>query len=137
MRSYPEAEAAARDTPPFSNGTEIHGWMENWCWAPCLNPAEKAWQDYETGKRKTAPTKFPGGCPLILLAMNGKTPAEWLEQPDGSPDRFHCIEFRGPGEGGGEPRPRPEPTGMDGLFERPERRVRLLKQADEQVVARV
>ena len=137
MRSYEEAEAAARDTPPFSNGTEIHAWMENWCWRPCLNPAEKAWQDYESGKRRTAPTRFPGGCPLILLAMSGKTPAEWLEQDRRRlGDQYHCIEFRGPDDGpAGPPRPKPEPPGMDGLFERPPRRTRMLSQPDNRLVA--
>lgn len=41
----------------------------------------------------------------------------------------------GPDEGGGEPRPRPEPRDMDGLFPRPERRTRLLKQPDVLEVA--
>lgn len=136
MRTYEEIYATARDTPPFSNGTEGYGWMENWCWAPCHNPAEKAWQDYEVGKRKTAPKEFPGGCPLIICAMMGRTPTEWLDQwKEGEPypiDRFHCIEFRGPDDGGGDPSPRPkrEPPDMDGLFPRPERRIRMLKQPE-------
>ena len=129
MRTYEEIAASARDVPPFSNGTSWEMWAANWCWAPCHNPAEKAWQNYEEGKRKTAPTEFPGGCPLILCAMMGQTPSEWLEQP-GSQD-YHCIEFRGPDEGGdGQPRPRRDPPGMDELFPTPPRGVRMLKQPE-------
>lgn len=135
MRSYREIFETARDTPAFSNGTEWEIWAANWCWAPCQNPAELAWQRYEEGKRKTAPKEFPGGCPLILCALEGRTPTEWLDQwKEGEPyplDRYHCIEFRGPDEGGGgEPRPKREPPGMDGLFPRPERAVRMLKQPE-------
>src|SRR5271168_3567774 len=133
MRSYDEVYATARDEWPFSNGTEGFSWMENWCYAPCRNPAEVAWQRYEDGKRTTAPKDFPGGCPLIQVALMGRTPTEWLEQPlvNGLMvlgDQYHCIEFRGPDDGGGKPRPRREPPGMDGLFPRPERTLRMLKQ---------
>lgn len=111
--------------------------MENWCWAPCLNPAEVAWRRYEDGKRKTAPRDFPGGCPLIQVALMGRTPTEWIEQPlvDGLMvlgDQYHCIEFRGPDGDGRDlpPKPRREPPNMDGLFPRPDRRVRMLRQED-------
>lgn len=145
MRSEREIFATARDVPPFSNGTEGYGWMENWCWRPCMNPAEVAWRRYEEGKRKTPPKEFPGGCPLILCALNGKTPAEWLEQPRDEngcfsiTSRYHCIEFIPPDDGpGGVPTPPPgpprakrEPRNMDGLFPRPERRRRMLKQPED------
>lgn len=133
MRSYDEIFATARAERPFSNGTEGCAWMENWCWAPCQNPAETAWQRYEEGKRKTPPRDFPGGCPLIQVALMGRTPAEWMEQDRAVlGDQYHCIEFRGPDDGGGDPRPRPrrEPPNMDGLFERPHQQVRMLKQAE-------
>jgi len=135
MRTQAEITATARDKPPFSNGTEGHGWMENWCYR-CHNPAELAWRRYEEGKRKTAPTEFPGGCPLICVALLGKTPTEWMEQPEYRyGDQYHCIEFRGPdGGGNGEPRPRRDPPGMDGLFPQPERRTRMLKQPIEPAV---
>lgn len=80
----------------------------------------------------------------MLVALNSRTPSEWMEQPweqvKGRPDgevapslydKYHCIEFRAPGGGGGEPRPRPEPPDMDGLFDRPERAVRMLKQDNQ------
>lgn len=103
--------------------------MANWCHR-CHNPVEKAWQDYEAGKRKTQLKGYEGGCPLLMASYVGKTPAEWMEQPDRIHD-YHCIEFRGPDEGGGEPRPKPDPPNMDGLFDRPDRRVRMLQQESQ------
>lgn len=126
MRTYNEIEATARDVSPFSNGTEWEIWAANWCWAPCRNPVEAHWQDYEEGKVKEQLPGFEGGCPLILCAMMGKTPTEWLEQPDDSPDRFHCIEFREDDEDGGEPQPIPDDPNQCELFPRPEPQVRML-----------
>lgn len=129
MRSLDQIISTARHQPPFSNGDEGYVWMANWC-DRCLHPAEVAWRRYEGGKRKTAPSEFPGGCPLLQAALIGETPTEWMEQSERRlGDQYHCIEFRGPDDGG-EPRPRPEPSGMDGLFPRPERRTRMLKQSD-------
>lgn len=119
---YEEAYARSRDTPAFSNGTEGEVWQANWC-DRCL---------------RDAPFRNMGkgsGCPLILVALMDRTPAEWLDGPRDEhgrysmEDQFHCIEYRGPGGGGGgEPRPRPEPPGMDGLFPRPERVTRMYVQ---------
>lgn len=148
MRTYDEIDATATDSPPFANGTEFYAWADNWCYAPCHNPVEVAWQRYEEGKRKTAPKDFPGGCPLLMMALIGKTPTEWIDTWDGQGpyplgDRFHCIEFRGPDGGGDDPfggppahppRAKREPKNMDGLFERPQRRVRMLKQPERQEV---
>jgi hypothetical protein len=143
MRTEQEILAAAVNEPPFSNGTEGYGWMENWCWRPCMNPVEKAWRDYEDGKRKHPMKGYESGCPLLLAALYGKTPTEWLKQ-DSGPDQYHCIEFRGPDDGGGDdpfggppahpPRAKREPKDMDGLFPRPERRVRMLKQPEPELV---
>lgn len=119
---YGDAWERARDEPPFCNGTEGYDWMENWCYR-CLRDAPFR----NTGNG--------GGCPLIRVAMMGRTPAEWLDGPRDEQgrysigDQYHCIEFKAPGDGGGEPRPRPDPPDMDGLFERPERRVRMLRGA--------
>lgn len=128
MRALSEVMATSPERSPFSNGTEGYDWMYRWC-GRCQHPVEKAWRAYEDGKRKTQLKGYEGGCPLLMAAMVGHTPAEWLEQEEGL-DRYHCIEFRGPddGRGGGEPRPRRDPTGMDALFPRPERAVRMLKQ---------
>lgn len=117
MRSYQEIESTARDQSPFSNSTEWEIWAAHWCWAPCMNPVELAWQRYEEDEGPE-PKDFPGGCPLILAAMMGKTPTEWLEQPDDSPDRYHCVEFRSEEGEGDEPQPIPDPPGTDALFPR-------------------
>lgn len=101
--STPTPWDTARDEPAFSNGTEGYGWMANWC-DRCLRDAP-----FRNGIS-------PRGCELILIAMDGKTPAEWLDGPRDEKgrysiaDQYHCIEFRAPGGGGGgEPRPRPTP----------------------------
>lgn len=125
---YDDAWNRARDEEPFSNGTEGHAWESNWC-GRCL---------------RDAPFRNTGvgsGCPLLRVALSGRTPAEWMEQPwrqiKGRPegetapalgDTYHCIEFRAPGSGGDEPHPRPEPPDMNGLFDRPERRTRMYVQ---------
>jgi hypothetical protein len=130
MRSLDEVIKTSPERSPFCNGTEGHDWMYRWC-DRCQHPVEKAWQAYNDGKRKTQLKGYEGGCPLLMAALVGHTPAEWLEQEEGL-DRYHCIEFRGPDEGGGDsaPRPKPEPTDMEGLFPRPERRVRMLQQPE-------
>lgn len=105
MRTYDEAKTEAREGSPFSNGTEGEMWMSRWC-ERCSNdpvdPEEQA----------------TNGCPLILIALEAHTPAEWLPQPFESPDRYHCIEYRSPDDGPGEPQPIPDPPGQPGLFPR-------------------
>lgn len=130
MRSETEIVAGAVDRPAFSNGTEWFDWNERWC-GTCQTPSEKSWRDYEAGKRKNPHRDYPSGCPLIACVIAyEKTPTEFLEQPFESRDRYHCIEHRGPDDGGepGLPRPKPDPPGMDGLFDRPERTIRMLSQ---------
>jgi hypothetical protein len=140
MRSADEILATARDESPFSNGTAWELWSANWCYRPCMNPVEAAYRRYEEGKRKTPPKDFPGGCPLILCAMLGKTPTEWLEQPDDGYQRdYHCIEFMPPddgrgGMGAGPPRPpraKRERKDQIALFPRPDRQRRMLKQPED------
>lgn len=135
MRMLDEVMATSPERSPFSNGTEGYDWMSRWC-DRCHHPVEVAWQNYNDGKRKTQLKGYAGGCPLLMAALCGHTPAEWLEQ-DNDLDRYHCIEFRGPDDGGGKPRPKPDPPNMDGLFDRPEPRVRMLQQpAVEELASR-
>lgn len=124
---YADALARSRPGRAFSNGFEGDNWTANWC-DRCL---------------RDAPFRTMGkgsGCPLLLIAMLGdRTPAEWMEQPwgqvQGAPegvtapplgDRYHCIEFRAPGAGGGEPKPVPAPPDQGALFDRPPTRPRML-----------
>lgn len=114
---YDEAYARSRDVPAFSNGTEGAEWTGHWC-GRCLRDAP-----FQSGIS-------PVGCPLVLISLMDRTPAEWLDGPRDEhgrysmADQYHCIEFKGRG-GGGEPRPKPEPPLMDGLFERPGRRTKM------------
>lgn len=118
---FDDAFKRSRDRSPFSNGTEGHDWMANWC-DRCLRDAP-----FRTMGKGT-------GCPLIQVALLDRTPAEWLDGPRDEQgrysiaDQYTCIEFKAPGDGGGEPRPKPEPPDMDGLFERPERHSRMYVQ---------
>jgi hypothetical protein len=93
MRTYEEAFAAARDEPAFSNGTEGYAWQGQWC-DRCVHDASVRNGD-------------GSGCPLVMVALMGRTPSEWLEQPwqqvVGRPagvlapslgDTYHCVEFR-------------------------------------------
>jgi hypothetical protein len=116
---YADALARSRDVPAFSNGTEGYEWMAGWC-DRCLRDAP-----FQRGLNRS-------GCPLILIALQDRTPAEWLDGPRDEKgrysiaDRYHCIEFRPPGGGCGEPKPRPDPPGQDGLFGRPPTQRRTL-----------
>lgn len=105
MRTYDEASAAARPEPPFSNSTDGDMWMANWCEHPCRNDSPEMVARGE-------------GCPLILVALEGYTPAEWLPQPFNAPDRWHCVEFRGPDDGPGEPEPIPDPPDQPAFWPR-------------------
>jgi hypothetical protein len=114
--------ARSRDRSPFANGTEGYGWEAHWC-GRCLRDAP-----FRNGISST-------GCPILLVANLGRTPAEWVDGPRDAhgahsiEGQYHCVEFRPPGgAGGGDPRPKPEPRGMDGLFQRPERRKRMYVQ---------
>lgn len=113
MRTWAEISATARKPAAFSNGTSWEIWSAGWC-CRCKH-------DDWSGKTE--------GCPINGVAIiDQTTPTEWM--PTGRIQDYECIEFdeKGKRGGGGEPRPKPEPPLMDGLFERPERHVRMLKQ---------
>lgn len=99
---------AALDKMPFSNGTEGEAWMENWC-GRCVHDAPARHGDEGNG------------CPLILTAICGKTPIEWMRQPGFRlGDQYHCIYFdddnKPPGDGWHRPES-PSP-GQGELFPR-------------------
>ena len=106
------AYAGSRDRVAFANGSEGYGWQAKWC-DRCLRDAPFR----NLGKGS--------GCPLILVAMQDRTPAEWVDGPRDESgaysiaDQYLCVEFRPPG-GGGEPRPIPDPPDQGALLGRGE-----------------
>lgn len=119
------------DQPAFSNGTMWEIWQERWCFR-CVNDSPEL---VDRGE----------GCPLILTALCGKTPVEWVRQSDAEVYRkdgcdvanlYHCMMFRDEDDGPDpEPKPQPEPPDMEGLFPRPERHARMLIQPSRLVVS--
>lgn len=98
MRSYEEAFAAAKDGPPFSNGTEGYAWLDNWC-DQCK---------HDRGARQGRDE----GCPLVLVSLMHRTPVEWIDQTANGHrlgDTYHCTEFAPDDEGGGDRDPEPDP----------------------------
>lgn len=89
-----------RDGSPFSNSTEGCAFTANWC-DRCVHD-KPARQD-----------RYEDACGILLLALCGQTPGEWIEQEWGEKgppvDRYHCIEFRDENEPP-PPRTTPLPT---------------------------
>lgn len=85
MKSFEDYEAAAREGPPFSNGTEWELWSFNACMG-AGNDSRRCVHDDDADDGR--------GCPLILLAMIGKTPAEWT----GPHGRYQCSEKTTPAQ---------------------------------------
>lgn len=86
----------ARDEPPFSN-SDGYGWFDNNC-GTCLHD-----KPARTGGGL-------GGCPLVTVALMGRTPRQWLAST-GS-DRWTCVEYRHEDDGPVEPQPIPDPPGQ-------------------------
>ena len=84
--AYDNAYAAARVRPAFSNGTEGDVWMEQWC-SNC---------EHDAAHRKGTDDV---GCPLIIVALQARTPAEWEDGPRDEHGRYsmanqyHCTRF--------------------------------------------
>jgi hypothetical protein len=75
MRTHEEAMAAATDGTPFSNSTQWELWADRHCFGCKVDTDES--------------------CPLVLVALSGKTPAEWTaptEQQRLQSD-YDCAEF--------------------------------------------
>lgn len=116
LPTFDEANTKAREGSPFSNGTEGECWMANNCHR-CVHDAPVRRDEWDKG------------CPLILVAYLGKTPAEWLEKDRSRlGDQYTCMYFRDEEDGPGpqEPTPVPDPPGQltlcpRGEFERPAR----------------
>lgn len=109
---YDRLYAESRDRPAFANGTEGYGWVAANC-DRCVHD-KPARQGDEAN-----------GCPLVLITLLGRTPAQFLDGPRdenglyGIADQYHCIEFRSEDDGPGpEPRPIPTPPGQLELLPR-------------------
>lgn len=104
--------AEARDQPPFSNGTEGDGWMDANC-STCIHDKPAREDDYANA------------CPLLLIALTGRTPAQWLDGPRDErglysiAGQYRCIYYRHEDDGPGpEPTPIPDPPGQLTLMPR-------------------
>lgn len=96
LPTYDQAWGTAREGSPFSNGTEGECWMANNC-GRCINDANE-------------------DCDLVLIALMGRTPAEWTPDKPGSlGEQYRCMYFRDKEDGDGgdpEPKPVPDPPGQ-------------------------
>lgn len=80
MRSFTDAMDAADPSTPFSNGSESDAWMQVWCETCVQDTPEKLLKE--------------GGCPLVMVALMFRTPAEWKRGPVGSVERkYECEEY--------------------------------------------
>ena len=84
-------DVAPRKGQAFSNSTEWEMWSANWCDVCKVDEAARDRGQYDKG------------CPLILQALSGFIPAEWMEQSGIRYDQYHCINFRGPDDGPDKP----------------------------------
>jgi hypothetical protein len=98
LPSYDDAFERAAAGPAFSNNDMWECFAERACYR-CSNDGIGAGRDEPQ-------------CPLILVALTGRTPAEWTDQepPLGA---YLCVYFRDRDDPGGrEPRPVPDPPGQ-------------------------
>ncbi len=65
--------ARASDGAPFANSTEGLGWMSLWC-VDCVND-------------------IGDDCPLVGVALLGRTPKQWDDASPGELNRYVCNEF--------------------------------------------
>ena len=103
--------AESRDEPAFSNADEGYAWLDANC-ATCIHdrPARRG----DDGQ----------GCPLVLISLMGRRPAQWL---DGDRDenglysrqgQYRCTEYRHEDDPDPESRPLPVPPGQGELLPR-------------------
>ncbi|MCI3277474.1 hypothetical protein [Streptomyces cylindrosporus] len=107
MRTYEEASKEALPEGTFSNSSQWEVWSAKNC-DRCVHD--------EPGRQGDA----ANGCPLILIALEGRRPAEWLtqtEQQEVHAD-YTCTEFRDENDSDPEPHPVPTPDGQGELVPR-------------------
>ncbi|MET7477958.1 hypothetical protein ABZT17_26825 [Streptomyces sp. NPDC005648] len=107
MRTYDEAIKDARSEGTFSNSSQWDVWSAKNC-DRCVHD-KPARQNDEAN-----------GCPLILIALEGKRPAEWLTQTEEQEIHadYTCTEFRDENDPDTQPRPLPVPDGQGELLPR-------------------
>ncbi|MEU0941148.1 hypothetical protein [Embleya sp. NPDC005971] len=108
---YDALEAEAADESAFANGDESYPWFAANC-GTCIH--DKPAREGRDGD----------GCPLILIALIGKRPAQWLDGPR-TPEglfaratQYVCTEQRGEEEPDPTPRPIPDLPGQGVLLPR-------------------
>lgn len=113
MRDHDALYDESIDEPPFSNSTDGDGWIAANC-RTCIHDKE------QRADKVTGP-----GCPLLLIAVTGRTPAQWFMGPRDEngrhriADKYRCIEYRHEDDGPGpEPQPIPTPPGQGELLPR-------------------
>jgi len=122
LPTYDEAYEHAADEPAFSNGSMWEIWSDRNCYR-CAHDGMGIGQDQPQ-------------CPLILVALMGRTPAEWTDQQPPLGD-YLCIYFRDRDDPGGrEPEPVPDPPGQLVLWPRePFEGVRMYEDTRQREVA--
>lgn len=109
MRTFEEAFADARQESAFSNGSMWDHWADRWCYRCTKDSVEMV----ERGE----------GCPLIMVALTGRTPLEWTaaSEQDRIFGSYHCSEFVERRDDGDdrpvEPPPHPVVDGQVDIFE--------------------
>lgn len=72
MQSLDDEFDRAISKQPFANGFEGDSWTAAWCYS----------------------CKLESTCPLIMIAVLGRTPVQWEEvNPGGLSDRYRCSEY--------------------------------------------
>jgi hypothetical protein len=93
------------DDSAFSNSDEGYGWMDANC-ATCIH------------EKPTRQGDDANGCPLILITLMGKRPAQFLDGPRDEHGRYSragqymCTEYRHEDDGPTDPTPIPDPPGQ-------------------------
>lgn len=108
MDDFDTAWEHAHEGSPFSNGTDWEIWSYNNC-ETCAHDADT----------RTGDAPLSAGCPLIAVALLGRTPREWIPgEGKYCGDAYNCVMYRHEDEDDPDPKPIPDPPGMDALFPR-------------------
>lgn len=108
---YDRLLAASRDVPAFSNSDEGLGWMSANC--------DRCIHDKPAREGDDA-----NGCPLVLLTLVGRTPAQFIDGPRGETGlysretQYVCTEFRDEDDPDPDPQPVPTDPGQGELLPR-------------------